>query len=367
MSDMESTGTTTTDSPVSSGFLSSILTSFNFFGSTSTSSSRSSSSTASPLCSPEETAPRVEDKVVQMKSVINELNSKLQIKDDSSLLASESTATPLPPLVPQPSTLNFNLKKRTIKIALVGDGGVGKTTLIHRHKTGQFLTSYVPTQEDNLDTEIKFYTNLGEITLQIIDTGSHYKVVDEQLIDCDAVIIMFDLTSNCTFFSLKSWKDRVTKVLGDKIPIVVCGNKNDCVLSNASLKIGMQAKKFGDYYCEISAKTNYNFEKPFLHIIRQVIEDDTIHFIIAPTFFLPKENIHPERLVVWNSQNSSLNITADTDDEEDNEEGFGSLYEENILALQKVSESPYLSNLDRALLKNIIEREKKMCKIHYNQ
>lgn len=52
------------------------------------------------------------------------------------------------------------------KLVLVGDGGVGKTTLVKRHITGEFTKGYVPT----LGVEVKslmFNTNYGPVTFDI--------------------------------------------------------------------------------------------------------------------------------------------------------------------------------------------------------
>ena len=39
-----------------------------------------------------------------------------------------------------------NQQQKRIKLVLIGDGGVGKTTFTKRHKTGHFVKQYVPTK-----------------------------------------------------------------------------------------------------------------------------------------------------------------------------------------------------------------------------
>lgn len=56
------------------------------------------------------------------------------------------------------------------KIVLVGDGGVGKTTFIKRHQTGEFEKRYIATQGVEVSS-ITFATSHGPIKLNIWDTA----------------------------------------------------------------------------------------------------------------------------------------------------------------------------------------------------
>ena len=69
----------------------------------------------------------------------------------------------------------------------------------------------------------------------------------------------------------------VTQLLGDLvrvcegIPIVLCGNKVDVKERKVKAKtITFHRKKNLQYY-DISAKSNYNFEKPFLWLARKLV------------------------------------------------------------------------------------------------
>ena len=54
------------------------------------------------------------------------------------------------------------------KLVLIGDGGVGKSTFLNRHLTGQFENKYVPTR--GVDVQIyNLYTSRGLIVLNIWD------------------------------------------------------------------------------------------------------------------------------------------------------------------------------------------------------
>ena len=76
------------------------------------------------------------------------------------------------------------------KLILVGDGGVGKTTFVKRHLTGEFEKKYVAT----LGVEVHplgFHTNRGPIKFNVWDTaGQEVSLVQSiRAMQCDASIV----------------------------------------------------------------------------------------------------------------------------------------------------------------------------------
>ena len=69
--------------------------------------------------------------------------------------------------------LCFLLKKKFVRLVLVGDGGVGKTTLVKRHLTGEFEKKYIPT----LGVEVTIYLIINNLyfTVEIIPIVSKMK------------------------------------------------------------------------------------------------------------------------------------------------------------------------------------------------
>ena len=82
-------------------------------------------------------------------------------------------------------------------------------------------------------------------------------------------IIMFDVTSRITYKNVPNWHRDLVRVC-ENIPIVLCGNKVDIKERKVKAKsITFHRKKNLQYY-DISAKSNYNFEKPFLWLARKL-------------------------------------------------------------------------------------------------
>jgi GTP-binding nuclear protein Ran len=175
------------------------------------------------------------------------------------------------------------MKDSIIKLILVGDGGVGKTTFVKRHLTGEFEKKYIAT----LGVEVhplKFHTNRGLIVFNIWDTAGQEKfggLRDGYYIQGQAAIIMFDVTSRITYKNVPNWHRDLIRVC-DEIPIVLIGNKVDIKDRKVKAKqITFHRKKNLQYY-DVSAKSNYNFEKPFLWLARKLIGDPNLIFVESP-------------------------------------------------------------------------------------
>jgi GTP-binding nuclear protein Ran len=173
-----------------------------------------------------------------------------------------------------------------ITIALIGEEGVGKTTLVKRHLTGEFERKHHPT--DRVDCQrLVYWISEG-------DSSTAQKIVLE-IIDCaggslpgrevDACIIMFDVTSRRTFEKVPGYFEKVEARIADRkwkeIPIVLVGNKvdrNDRAVQPLELKPFVSKYQ----YYDLSAKSNYNFEKPFMYLMRKCLNNNALRFIETP-------------------------------------------------------------------------------------
>merc|ERR1712226_1671608 len=74
----------------------------------------------------------------------------------------------------------------------------------------------------------------------------------------------------------------------ENIPIVLVGNKVDVKERKVKAKqITFHRKKNLQYY-DISAKSNYNFEKPFLWLARKLVGDPNLTFVEMPALVPPE-------------------------------------------------------------------------------
>ncbi|MCJ1418549.1 GTP-binding nuclear protein gsp1/Ran [Xylographa parallela] len=183
----------------------------------------------------------------------------------------------------------------TFKLVLVGDGGTGKTTFVKRHLTGEFEKKYIAT----LGVEVHplgFSTNLGNIIFDVWDTAGQEKfggLRDGYYINGQCGIIMFDVTSRITYKNVPNWHRDLVRVC-ENVPIVLCGNKVDVKERKVKAKsITFHRKKNLQYY-DISAKSNYNFEKPFLWLARKLTGNQGLEFIAEVALAPPTVAVDPE-------------------------------------------------------------------------
>eukprot|EP00934_Nitzschia_sp_Nitz4_P003480 Nitzschia sp. Nitz4//scaffold94_size78252//33512//34540//NITZ4_005468-RA/size78252-processed-gene-0.99-mRNA-1//1//CDS//3329560380//3470//frame0 len=138
--------------------------------------------------------------------------------------------------------------KKTLKIVILGDSGVGKTSLMNRYSTGTFTGQYKATiGADFLSKDNVIVTDLyGQrtlVTLQIWDTAGQERFQSLGVgfyRGADACLLVYDITDPHSLDNLDHWRkeflEQVTggalQGLGDAstlFPFVVLGNKMDKV------------------------------------------------------------------------------------------------------------------------------------------
>ncbi|KAE8663442.1 GTP-binding nuclear protein Ran-3 [Hibiscus syriacus] len=156
---------------------------------------------------------------------------------------------PEPMALPNQETVDYP----SFKLVIVGDGGTGKTTFVKRHLTGEFEKKY---EHHNNHCIVELLSDF----LMFLNVCSS--------IHGQCAIIMFDVTARLTYKNVPTWHRDLCRVC-ENIPIVLCGNKVDVKNRQVKAKQVTFHRKNLQYY-EISAKSNYNFEKPFLYLARKL-------------------------------------------------------------------------------------------------
>ncbi len=167
----------------------------------------------------------------------------------------------------------------SFKIVLIGDGGVGKTSFLKRYKDDGYDQKYIATIGAEV-YPIKFNTNYGKIIFNCWDCAGQEKFAglkDGYYIKADAAITFFDITRQNTFKNIESWITSFKRI--EKAPIVICGNKcDDESIDRKVTPMAIRNKISRKFYCEISAKTKYNLEEPFLKLAKILTGHDDLYF-----------------------------------------------------------------------------------------
>ncbi|KAL3914130.1 MAG: hypothetical protein SGARI_000290 [Bacillariaceae sp.] len=90
---------------------------------------------------------------------------------------------------------------------------------------------------------------------------------------------MFDVTARSSYKNVPNWHRDITRVCPD-IPMVLAGNKVEVENRKVKKKQITFHKKVKCHYYDISVKTKFNFEKPFLKLARKLSGDDTLQFVV---------------------------------------------------------------------------------------
>lgn len=139
---------------------------------------------------------------------------------------------------------------------------------------------------------------------------------DGYYIQGQAAIIMFDVTSRLTYKNVPNWHRDLVRVC-ENIPIVLCGNKVDIKDRKVKAKqITFHRKKNLQYY-DISARSNYNFEKPFLWIARKLAGEPNLVFVESPALKPPEIQLDMETIKKYEQQLQAAQDTPLPDEDDD--------------------------------------------------
>jgi len=171
-------------------------------------------------------------------------------------------------------------KKVLLKVIILGDSGVGKTSLMNQYVNKKFSNQYRATiGADFLTKEVMVDDRL--VTLQIWDTAGQERFQSLGVAfyrGADCCVLVFDVNVAKTFDNLDSWRDEFLIQAAprdpDRFPFVVIGNKIDMentrVVSTKRLQQWCQGK--GDIpFFETSAKEAINVEQAFQTIAKNAL------------------------------------------------------------------------------------------------
>jgi len=172
------------------------------------------------------------------------------------------------------------------KILLVGDSGVGKSSLLMRFTADQFEDHQVPTI--GVDFKLKFFTikegpSAGKrIKLTIWDTAGQERfrtLTSSYYRGAQGIIYAYDVTRRETFESLSSvWMPEVDlySTVEDAVKMVVA-NKTDIDNREVSKDEGREfAKQHGCLFVETSAKFNVAVQQAFEELVQKILETPSL-------------------------------------------------------------------------------------------
>ena len=163
-----------------------------------------------------------------------------------------------------------------MRITILGKGIVGKSSLTYRFMNSDIPIEHDPTIEDRYKTTMQI--NNEELTIELLDTAGedgYQNMVDMWINNGDAFFLVFAINDEESFKILEKKREKIIKMKGKNIPVVLIGNKNDL---NNEREIQFKdaknlAKKWGIDYIETSAKNNFNCREALELIVRKYYND----------------------------------------------------------------------------------------------
>jgi len=160
------------------------------------------------------------------------------------------------------------------KLLIIGDSGVGKSSLLLRFADNTFSGNYITTI--GVDFKIRTIEVDGDkVKLQIWDTAGQERfrtITSTYYRGTHGVIVVYDVTSGESFANVKRWLHEIEQNC-DVVNRILVGNKNDAPDRKVVLTEDAQrfADQMGIQLFETSAKENINVEEMFNAITRLVL------------------------------------------------------------------------------------------------
>ena len=169
-------------------------------------------------------------------------------------------------------------KKKSIeaKIITLGDSHVGKSSLIIKFIENKFTTNYISTVGFDLKCKT-MKINDEEIKLILHDTAGQERfrsLASNYIKKANGVLLVYDISDKKSFENIGRWMEDIIEESGNKIPIVLVGNKCDLKQERVVKKEDGEnmAKQYNLIFFETSCKDGDNVENCFKELTQQILE-----------------------------------------------------------------------------------------------
>ncbi|CAI5441350.1 unnamed protein product [Caenorhabditis angaria] len=191
------------------------------------------------------------------------------------------------------------------KVVLLGEGAVGKSSLVMRYVKNKFTSRHLSTIQASFQTQ-KIQIDDDEVELNIWDTAGQEKYHALGPIyyrGSNGVLLIFDVTDQRSFEKVKMWVRELRATLGNSAVLMIVGNKidmeNERTVSRETAE--EYAKTENAFYSETSAKENIGISTAFETLTEKMIEHNKENARNAPP--IANRSI---QLIDENERNSSI-------------------------------------------------------------
>ena len=168
---------------------------------------------------------------------------------------------------------DFDIK---LKIMVLGESMVGKTSLITRYTNDKFGGRYLCTVGIDFQKK-KIEKNGKRVLLQIWDTAGEERfrnVTKNYFQASQGFVLAYDINSKESFEKVQYWVEEIKSNAEEKIKCILIGTKCDLDKREVSEEEGQNlGQKYGYKFLETSAKENININETFETLVSEIMDN----------------------------------------------------------------------------------------------
>ena len=158
------------------------------------------------------------------------------------------------------------------KVLLLGDAGVGKTSLMWRFSDDVFNHTYISTI--GIDFKLRTIEVLGQkVRLQVWDTAGQerfHAISVSYYRTAAGIMLVYDITRRRSFENIAKWLRKIDEHAKEDVIKLLIGNK--CDMEHPRAVMREEGEKLADEYFETSAKENESIDEAFERIVEEIMK-----------------------------------------------------------------------------------------------
>ena len=174
-------------------------------------------------------------------------------------------------------------KALEIKIIILGNSSVGKTSFITKYIDDEFFSDYITTL--GVDSRQKKITlqNGKEARLKIFDTAGQerFKALSTNFIKkAEGIVLLYDISNKVSFEEISNWMETIKENGRDSVSVILVGNK--CDLSDDKRQVSKnegqeRADKYNLQFFETSCREGINVNEVFDKLVEDIEKKNNVY------------------------------------------------------------------------------------------
>ena len=176
----------------------------------------------------------------------------------------------------------MNSPIESLKIVLLGEAGVGKTSIISQFVEQLFQEDIQSSAGGTFSSKTCIYGNNQILKLEIWDTAGQerYRALTTMFYkEANAAVLVYDITRKESYEQIQEyWSNQLKESAPSDIILMLCANKSD-LINQEKVDEGEArnyANELGAMFCSTSAKNDYGITDLFLQIAKKYTGSDNV-------------------------------------------------------------------------------------------